>query len=245
MKIIAPLAAAGLCVAANLAVAGPADYIYTPAVERGELEIDFKAGHERPGAGGSIRTDSSIGIGYGINDWWFTEVYAKYKRQQPDSTRYDALEWENKFQLLETGKYPVDLGLLFEIERPTDRTEGYEIKWGPLLQADFGKWQLNGNLLFERNHRNLVPGPTKLLHQAQVKYRWKPELEFGIQSFGEVGQWNAWMPRQARDHRIGPALFGKIALGNHDAIKYNFAILAGTTAASPDRTFRLQTEYEF
>lgn len=131
MKKIAPALAAGLCIAANLAIAGPADYIYTPTVERGEVEIDFKAGHERPGEGRSIRTDSNIALGYGVNDWWFTEIGLKYKRQEPDRTRYDALEWENKFQLLETGKYPVDLGMLLEIERPTDRTEGYEVKWGP------------------------------------------------------------------------------------------------------------------
>lgn len=244
MEKYAPIVAAGMLFAVNLAHAGPADYIYTPTVEKGELEFDFKAGHERPGPGAK-RTDYSIGIGYGVNDWWFTEVYAKYKRVAPDGSKYDALEWENKFQLTETGKYPVDVGLVVEIERPTDRTEGYEVKWGPLLQTDFGKWQINGNLLFERNHRNVAPGPTKLLHQMQLKYRWKPEFEFGIQSFGEVGQWNAWLPNQEREHRIGPAVFGKLALGNHQAIKYNAAILAGTTKATAHTTLRLQTEYEF
>jgi len=245
MKPFAPTVASGLLFVANLAIAGPADYIYTPAVEYGEREIDFKAGHERPGDASQKRTDTSIGFVYGATDWWFTEIYAKYQRQDPDGSRYDAAEWENKFQLTETGRYPVDVGLLLEIERPKDRTEGYEVKWGPLLQTEFGKWQVNGNVLLERNHKNDVPGITKLLHQMQVKYRWKPELEFGVQSFGEVGRWTHWLPPQERDHRIGPALFGKIALGNHPAIKYNAAFLIGTTSATPDRTVRLQTEYEF
>lgn len=245
MKPFAPIVAAGLALAAGLVNAGPADYIFTPAVEYGEREIGFKTGHERPGDASLKRTDSSMGFGYGATEWWFTEFYVNYRRQNPESTRYDAVEWENKFQLTETGKYPVDVGFLVEIERPKDRTEGYEVKWGPLLQTDFGKWQLNGNVLLERNHRNDVPGITNLLHQVQIKYRWKPELEFGIQSLGEVGRWTHWLPPQERDHRIGPAIFGKIALGNHQAIKYNAAILVGTTSATPDRTLRFQTEYEF
>jgi hypothetical protein len=45
----------------------------------------------------------------------FTEVYLKYEKQGGDGTRFDALEWENKFQLTETGKYPVDVGLTTEL----------------------------------------------------------------------------------------------------------------------------------
>ena len=241
----APIMVAGIAFVFNAAIAGPADYIYTPIVEQGEKEIDFKAGHERPGTSGQKRTDTSVGFGYGATAWWFTEIYAKYQRIDPAGTSFDAVEWENKFQLTETGKYPVDIGFILEIERPKDRTEGYEVKWGPLLQTDFGRWQLNANVLLERNHRNEMSGDTRLLHQMQIKYRWKPELEFGIQSFGDVGKWTHWSPAQDRDHRIGPALFGKLALGNHQAIRYNVALLIGTTAATPDRTLRLQTEYEF
>ena len=35
--------------ASSAAIAGPADYIYTPAVEYGEKEIDFKFGTGRQG----------------------------------------------------------------------------------------------------------------------------------------------------------------------------------------------------
>lgn len=245
MRSIAPIVAAGLLLAVNPAVAGPADKIYSPTVEKGEVELEFKAGQARPGDGGVRTTESIIALGYGFTDWWFAEVEFNYKRVEPEKSRYDASALENVFQLTETGRYPVDIGLLLEIERPQDRTEGYEVKWGPLLQTEFGKWQLNGNLLFECNHRNLEPGPTKLLHQAQIKYRWRKELEFGIQSFGEVGQWNAWLPRPSREHSIGPAIFGKIGLGSHHAFKYNLAVLTGNSPATADRTLRLQTEFEF
>ena len=47
-------------------------------------------------------------------------------------TRIDAFEWENKFQVTEAGEYPVDLGFIVELERPQDRSEGYEMRVGPL-----------------------------------------------------------------------------------------------------------------
>ena len=78
--------------------AGPSDYISTPNVEYGEKEIDFKFGtlkqrnQERVSA-------TSLGFGYGATQFWFTELYLKYKREGGDPTRFDAWEWENKFQL--------------------------------------------------------------------------------------------------------------------------------------------------
>jgi len=42
-------------------------------------------------------------------------LYVKGKRENNEDTKYDAIEWENKFQLTETGKYPLDASLLLEI----------------------------------------------------------------------------------------------------------------------------------
>lgn len=226
--------------------AGPADYVYTPAVEYGEREIDFKFGSQRLGDGNPDLSAWSVGIGYGATEWWFTEIYAKYKFKTPgNSSHYDAWEWENKFQLTETGKYPVDLGFLLELEHPKDRSEGWEIKWGPLLQTEFGKWQLNGNLLLKRNYRVDSPSDTELAYQAQVKYRGNQQLEFGVQAFGAVGKWSNWQPSNQQSHQAGPAIFGKLPLGNHQAIKYNAAWLIGVSQGASDQAFRLQTEYEF
>jgi len=244
MKLHAPILAAGILLAPCFVRAGPADYVYTPTVEYGEKEIDFKAG--------SARKDSdpresaySIGFGYGATEWWFTELYVKYKRENDAGTKYDAIEWENKFQLTETGKYPVDMGFLLEIERPNDHAEGWEVKWGPLFQTDVGKIQLNGNLLFERNYRAAFSSDTQFQYQWQAKYRWLPTFEFGLQGFGEMGKWNDWMPKNERIHKAGPAIFGKLPLGDHQAVKYNGAWLFGTSKAAEDHTLRMQVEYEF
>jgi hypothetical protein len=230
-----------LALAAPTVFAGPADYIYLPIVEYGEKEIDFKFGTAKQ-QNGERKQVSSLGFGYGVTEYWFTEVYFKHEREGGDSLTLG--EWENKFQITETGKYPVDLGLVVEIEAPLNKNEAYEFKLAPLMQTEFGKVQLNGNLVFERT---FGPGDhiTEMGYQWQTKYRWKPSFEFGLQGFGEIGEWDHWDASDEQNHRLGPAVFGKIGLGTKQAIKYNAALLFGASEAAPDHTFRMQVEYEF
>ena len=240
----ATILVAGALLSPIFAHAGPSDYIYTPTVEYGEKEIDFKYGTARNGSD-PHESAASIGFGYGATEWWFTEIYLKYKSANGEGTHYDAIEWENKFQLTETGKYPVDVGFLLEIERPKDHAEGWEVKWGPLFQTEFGKIQLNANLLFQRSFKAETPGKTELQYQWQAKYRWLPKFEFGLQGFGEMGEWNRWAPESERIHKLGPAVFGKLPVSDHQFIKYNAAWLFAASSAAPEHTVRVQVEYEF
>lgn len=224
--------------------AGSEEYVSTPIVEEGEKEIDFKFGTQKSGDTNHVSA-ATIGFGYGVNSWWFTELYGKYKRQSPDGTKFDAWEWENKFQLTETGKYFADFGVLIEVERPQDRTEGYEARFGPLMQTEIGKFQINANLLWGRHYRAVSNGPTELGYQAQIKYPVQPQFEIGLQAFGNLGPWKHWSDHDQQEHKIGPAIFGKVKVGEHQVIKYNAAWLFGTTAATSDNTFRTQIEFEF
>jgi hypothetical protein len=223
--------------------AGPSDYVFTPNVTYGEHEIDFKMGSwrkedERAGA-------ASIGYGYGVTQRWFTEIYRKYENSNTEGTHFDAWEWENKFQLTEIGQYPVDVGFIIELEKPANTQEGYEVKFGPLFQTEFGKVQLNANLLFEQHYRSDSSQRSEFSYQWQAKYRWQPKLEFGVQGFGDTGSPNHWDQVIEASHRMGPAIFGKFDLGNRHAIRYNAAWLIGTSGNAPSQNFRAQVEYEF
>ncbi len=229
---------------ASALFAGPADYVFMPAVTYGEREIDFKSGTAR-NSGDPRMSAASIGFGYGATQRWFTEIYRKYESSGDEGMHFDAWEWENKFQLTEAGEYPVDAGFIVEIEHPKDRSEGNELRLGPLLQTELGKLQLNANILFERHYRAESPQRTELGYQWQVKYRLQPKFEYGFQGFGELGQWNRWDPPDQQTNRMGPAVFGKVGLGNRQALRYNAAWLFGVSKAAPDHTFRFQAEYEF
>lgn len=224
--------------------AGPSQYVKTPIVEEGEREIDFKSGVEK-NRDGTSKTATSIGFGWGATSWWFTELYGKWQRSPGERSAFDAWEWENRFQLTPTGKYPVDVGLLLEIERPKDRAEGYELVYGPMLQSEWGQLQGNLNLLWEKHVRASESFDTELKYEAQLKYRGSPQLEWGAQAFGEFGRWDHWKKSSQQEHQIGPAIFGKARAGATHAIKYNAALLFGLTSPSPRAALRLQAEYEF
>jgi hypothetical protein len=234
-----------LCaLALQTAHANPDEYVHLPAVTYGEQEIDVKYGTAkkpddyRIGAG-------SIGYGYGVTQSWMTELYVKYKHADGEPTKFDAFEWENKFQLTDPGQYPVDVGLLTEIERPQDRNEGYEITVGPLLQTEFGKLQLNANFLVQHNFRAAEDNPYRLNYQWQAKFRWLPIFEFGAQGFGDLTQWHTSGPAPEKEHRLGPAVFGKYTLAPRQAIKYNAAWLVDVGGDKRGNGFRAQIEYEF
>jgi len=229
------------------AVAGPADYIYNPLVEEGEREIDSKLGTARGKGGDPRESQFTFGYGIGVNRWWFTEVYVVAKNQSPDGTYYDAVEWENKFQLTERGKYPFEAGFLIEVEKPKGPRSGWELKWGPLLQTDLtAKIQLNANLLVKSHFDSAESGINEMLYQLQAKYRWKRELEVGVQALGDSGgTWGNWAPGREQSHRVGPAVFGKIPLGGQSYFRYNAGWLFGVSPGAPSQTLRAQLEYAF
>lgn len=232
--------------AAAVAWAGPADYVYTPKVERGELELDIKSGAAYAAAGQSVRQDS-IGLGYGVSDNWFTEAYLKQERSTGGATITNA-EWENRF-LLNSGEW-LDIGFVTEVEAPlSGGNTPWEVRMGPLFQSMLGKVQLNYNLLFERAFgaadESGVPYATNLGYQWQVRYHWLPDFQYGLQGFGEVGKWDHWDAAADQNHRMGPAVFGKFSLDGDESVKYNVAWLFGASTAAPGHTLRAQLEYEF
>lgn len=230
----------------GVVVASPAAYVYTPNVVQGEREIDIKSGAASP-VGSNSAQAASVAFGYGATNYWFTEVYVKQERNGNQSSTL--AEWDNKFQLTETGEYPVDVGLVTELEVPLSSQTPWEIRFGPLFQTEFGKVQVNTNFLFTRAFgmadETGVPFVTNFSYQWQVKYRWQAVFEFGMQGMGGMGKWNNWSPQAKQTHRFGPAVFGKFALGNRRAINYNAAWLLGASNAAPANTVRLQVEYEF
>jgi hypothetical protein len=240
-----PLILAGFiaAVATTSAFAGPADYVFMPAVTYGEREIDFKYGAASKKDEPSQQA-ASLGFGYGATEWWFTEFYVKGEREGAQN-RFDALEWENKFQLTVTGKYPIDVGFIMEFELPHNRSEGNEFRFGPLFQTEFDLVQVNFNPLLTNISRAVDANGTYFGYQWQVKYRWQQALEFGAQGFGDMGVWNHLAPTSEQSHRMGPAVFGRYNLGGRQAIVWNAALLFGLTTGSPDCNFRMQAEYEF
>ena len=206
MKLTPLLAALALVWSAS-ASAGPAAQVYTPTVEFGETELELRYGTTREPD--EAREHSAVlAVAYGVTQRWKTELEAEFEREHGHGTRLEAIAWENIVLLTEPGEYAFDVGLLVEIERPMEHEEGWVVEFGPLIQTEVGKVQLNFNPLFERHFRSEEDSETELSYQWQVKVRHAQAFEFGLQGFGEVGEWNDWEDSEDQEHMAGPAVFG-------------------------------------
>jgi hypothetical protein len=237
-------AAAALALCAQAVLASPAAHVRTPVVDYGERELELKWGRAKA-SDGTREHQAIVAIGAGLKPWWFSEIEAGFVGGTDKSTAYEAIASENIFQLTETGRHAFEAGLLFELERPRDHAEGWELEYGPLLETDLGRVQLNANALFKRHLHAAAPSETELLYEWQAKYRWRAQLEPGLQGFGELGRWDHWAPHAEQSHLLGPALFGKVHLGGGHALKYDAALLFAASPAAPDHTLRFRLEYEF
>lgn len=234
-----------VCLAsAGTAHANPAIYVATPQIEEGERDIEIVQGFERARDGGSA-TGTALKLGYSPTSWWALEAALLWHREPGERFGYDAWEVETRFALTETGEYPVDVALLVEVEHPKDRSEGWELRWGPLLQMQSGALQANLNLLLARRLRSEAPARTEFGYEWQLRWRTSPSLDWGAQGFGSTGPWRDWNARSGQAHRLGPALFGKLRTGGGSAVRYDAALLFGTGGEAPRRALRARAEFEF
>ncbi len=233
-----------LCSGAHAVDAGI--YVLMPTVNQGEREIDWHSGIESAAARGTGESDSALGLGMGVANRWFAELEIQFRKPAGAATALDAIEWQNTLALAEPNEWPIDVSLALGVERSFVAGEALLLSAGPLLQKDFGRMQANLNLLLDRYLHSMQSQPAQIEYQAQIKYRYHPFFEFGVQAFGTFSSSEqTWASLADEVHRLGPVVLGRISLPGERALGYNAALLVGTTAHTPDRTIRFQLEYEF
>ena len=226
--------------------------VYSPHVEEGEAEAEYGSYYSVDRRAGFDNSQvHKLSYGYGVNSWWFTELYANWKRNAGpgEPVRFDSWEWENRFQLTEPGADWADLGLLMEYERVADhKTDADRLAIGPLIEKDIGPTTETLDLLFggqigpytEKNRGVSVS------YRAQARWRLMPEFEPGLQAFGDFGRVDAVPLVKQQQHAIGPALLGYFHLGNLPGrLGYDMAYLFGATSIVPRGAFKMILEYEF
>jgi hypothetical protein len=257
------VALAALCGGLAHAEGDPAEYIFSPEVEKGEREIDSKAGIAWDRDGRSF-WGGKLGVEYGFTSWWSSEATVNFGRELGESAELLSLEWENRFQLLKGEAHPYVIGALLEVEREHDRDDGYELRYGPLLQYAWGPLQANLNLLFERRLRaEGEQTPTEFVYQWQWRWRSGTPLDWGMQGFGALGRWDRWAPRSEQSHILGPALFARLGEpvahrgvdddgddddeggGYGELPEFEAGLLFGTGGEAPRVTLRLQAMIPF
>lgn len=241
-----PLAAALACAAPAGALADPGYYVVTAYDDAGLRSVDLRYWTVKsPGEAETIWPE--LGFSYGVNSRWTTELL--YSTIGPSNWDVvpDYLSWQNNL-LLTQGEWPVDVALHANLVRQLGVGGGhYALEYGPVLQTDVGRTQLNANLLFERSFGPDEPLTVALKYQWQLRHHWHPQLDFGAQGFGELGRWDHWATGGKQSHRAGPAVFGHVdwGSGDHQALLYQAAYLLGTVYQQKGSMFTVRVQYQF
>lgn len=229
-----------LLLCALRASADPGYYLVTVYEDEGRAQVDFRYWTVQP-AGQPMTVWPEIGFGYGISKRWHTEIYSSFIGPDFAHSRPSTLNWQNDF-LLTQGQYDFDLALHTNLVSGQSGTRSNALEIGPVLQTEIGRVQLNANVIFEHSLAKGEQTP-QLKYQWQVKYRWKPLLHWGLQGFGELGEWNHWAAADQQSHRAGPTVSGTWGLGGQQALTYQASYLMGSTYAKSADMLSIRLQY--
>jgi len=218
--------------------------VFYPNVTQGEFEFEnryFDTLDKDPtkGNGRNFVTE----LGYGVTDWWFTEIENEFKKDPQDKWRYTALGSENIFQILPQGSTFVDLGFFVEYEIGMRRGNSDTIQFGPIIQKQFGRLLTTVNLFVAADIGGHDPAEPEFSYRVEAKYRLSPLFQPGIQAFGEPGAFSGFDPASEQKHRLGPVIFGTYNLFP-GKINYEAGYLFGLTEGSASGTMKFLLEYE-
>jgi high-affinity iron transporter len=242
---IAGLVFVGTLIGLNPVTAEASHKVYSPHVEKGELEIEYR-GHvdidsndEKDGA----RKDK-YEIGYGFTDWWFSSVFFEFEKEGDESYKHEATAWENIFQLTEAGRYWLDAGLYFEYEVPKESDHADKVEFKLLLEKPVNRWTNILNLATETEVGSNASDEVEFGYAWGSYYRYKPTLEPGLEIYGELGSDEDFGFHDGQTHQAGPVITGELGMSKHGKLAYNVGYLFGLTDDAPDGTVKWALEWE-
>ena len=223
------------------AYAGAANKVYRPVAVQGETEIELRGGYSK--AGDEKGMAHILDLGYGVNNFWFTEAVFEIEKETccGEVDHAQTVEWENILQLTEPGEHYVDFGWFLEMAAPMGAADGgWALETGPMLEKQFGRLVNTVDLLREETF-GFEDNQVEYSYRLQSRYLSGTPVELGIQAFGQKVD----APGEKAEHIAGPAVFGDFRLGSKNKVKWDAAVLHGLTADSEDYRVRWQLEFEF
>lgn len=215
--------------------------VYSPYVTEGEIEFESRSGYDfdsKNSQNGAWK--QKFAVGYGVTDYWFTEIYGVIKKSGSTGAdpEFSEVEWENKFQLTQKGEYFLDVGFLGELKYNTsggaDKAEGKL-----LLAKDIGKTTHRANLVLEREFGEGASNDFETGISWGSRYRYKRSFSPGFEVHSNFGSLSNGESYSEQKHQIGPVIYGHLG-----PVEYDVGYLVGVSDAAPDGTLKVLFEYE-
>lgn len=214
-----------LAAALPAAQADPGYYVVTAYEQAGQVTLETRYWDARaPGRKNVAWPEAMLSVG--VNSRWTTGLLWSWEGPSRGPFDLATFNWINEL-LLTQGNWPVDVALHTQWVHDHEDPGGGAFEWGPVLQTDFGRTQVNLNLVFVRGVGHDSAHTTTLKMQSQLRYRWQHGLHVGAQAFAEVGPWDHWLPHGRQGMRAGPAVFS--TLHGAGTLELSAALLRGRT----------------
>lgn len=266
--LAAPAAALLLTTASiNLAHAQAGIFeVVHPDVSKGQIELEFLNGiglnNVEPGDERSVH---EFAVAYGLTDFWKFTAAFEVANPRGDNAEVEAIELENLllFPLFGGGHdhdkkhdkkhddakhkdddddhAPFTLGFFTALEIPIEGgiSEG-GIEFGPVWEAELGKFEWVGNLLIEAPFSEGDPG---IAYASQLVLPVSDHVGIGVENYGEFE--GAFGDNGEQEHFVGPAIYFNAELPNGHVIEPRAAVLFNLSENPTNAVFSFNLEYKF
>lgn len=185
-----------------------------------------------------------FGLGKTIAPKWFIEVETGFNRASLEDFSLSSVEFEVKRQWTEAGDFWWDLGSRVNYVHRVESHEADSVDMIFMAQNSYSGFttRLNAALVHDFGKKGEDIG---IEAGAFVRYEISPYIKPGIEYQAEYGAIDEFAAQEEQGHLLGPALYGKLPLGEQHPVSYELAYLLGMTDTSPDGNLRWKLEYQF
>src|SRR5262245_948741 len=186
------------------------------------------------------RSAHDLSLDYGVSNDWRLSGLLKLENPLDDDFRLARTAVENIWVFRQVPKEGgVGLGWFTSVEVATNPASTNASQFGPIITLKDDKLAFTANPCFEKTFgRNRVEG-IALNYGWNVKYTLNDTLAVGAEGFGLIENLGASSASAEQQHRLGPALFATIKLGEHLTITPDVGLFFGLTEATPSLTLKL------
>jgi hypothetical protein len=223
--------------------AAHADYlkVYSPHIEKGELAAEVDLNYNRDHRDSQDGYFSQVlGMEYGINDYWMTELAAEIEKDANASDKLTNIKWENIISPYKPGELPIDTALYLELEKSAIDGQPNNFEAKVLLEKDSGKFVNQANIGVSTPFGGHSGGSINGSVALRTAYKLDQKFEPGIEYYADLGNVKNSQGFNQQNHQIGPVMQGKIG-----HVKYDTGVLFGVSSEAPDTTAKFNVEYEF
>jgi len=216
--------------------------VYSPHVEKGEVELEARLSRLVGGAEGGEGA-YIYEAAFGFTDWWQGGLVIETENKPNGPVFVEAIEFENIFELPRLPGLPIDFGVYAEYEANVEgEADAIELRW--LAEYDSGPFNTKLNFNVDRSFESGAEFELGygFLSSVEVAH----DFALGIEAFGEFGSVRDFGSLAEREHYVGPvALFEIEPPGLPGEIEIEAGYLFGIGDAEAEGQVRLLIEWEF